>query len=144
MEKVDIDKLAGGAVAERFNEAFKKVMENIADPNTDHKITRKVTLELTFATSEDRTLSQVSVLAKTKLAPQKSVATKFLIDRDMSSGEILATEFKNQIPGQTYMKVPTNEKPRVDQSTGEILDDSDEEVQQSVENVTRKELRAIK
>lgn len=144
MNKVDIDKLAGGAVAERFNEAFKKVMENIADPNTDHKITRKVTLELTFATSEDRSLSQVSVTAKTKLAPQKSVATKFLIDRDMGSGEILATEFKNQIPGQTYMKI-TDSKVKVDQSTGEILEpDSEEEEQQPVETVTHKELRAIK
>lgn len=141
MNRVDIDKLAGGAVAERFNEAFKKVMENIADPNTDHKITRKVTLELTFAASEDRCLSQVSVTAKTKLAPQKSVATKFLIDRDMGSGEILATEFKNQIPGQTYIKVPY-ENPKVDESTGEIIEDSEE--QQSVETVTRKELRAIK
>ncbi|MEG0133086.1 MAG: replication terminator protein [Clostridium sp.] len=116
MNKINIslDRLADGAVAERLNSALKEVMENIADPNTDHKVKRKLTLEMVFVTSEDRSLSEVTATAKTKLASRKSIGTKFLIDKDMD-GDILATEFKKQIPGQQYIKV--------DSETGEVISD---------------------
>ncbi|WP_040194781.1 hypothetical protein [Clostridium culturomicium] len=117
---INLDRLADGAVAERFNDALQKIMENIEDPNTDHKVKRKLTLEMTFDSTEDRALSEVTVIAKTKLAPRKAIATKFLIDKDMD-GTILATEFKKQIPGQTYIKV--------DDETGEILDGSSDDTE---------------
>ncbi|MCF6466374.1 replication terminator protein [Clostridium sp. Cult2] len=111
---INLEKFAGGALTEKFNLALKDVLENIADPNTDHKIKRKLTLELTFVTEEDRELSMVDISTKTKLAPAKSVATKIIIDRD-GNGGIVASEYNNQIKGQQYMKV--------DESTGEILQD---------------------
>ncbi|MFR0780081.1 MAG: hypothetical protein ACLSH8_10745 [Zhenhengia sp.] len=101
---INLDKFAGGALAERVNQAITQVLENIKDPNTDHKVKRKVTLELTFVTDEAREMTQVSVIAKTKTAPQSSVSSVILIDTD-NDGEVLDTEFRKQIPGQQAIVV---------------------------------------
>ncbi len=96
---INLDKFAGGALAERANQAITQVLENIKDPNTDHKTKRKVTLELTFETDLEREMTQVSVVAKVKIAPQSPVSSIILIDTD-TEGEVLGTEFRKQIPGQ--------------------------------------------
>jgi len=108
---INLDTFASGALAERANQAILKVLENIKDPNTDHKIKRKVTLELTFASDEAREMSQVSVVAKIKIAPQSPIASIILIDRDMN-GDVLGTEFKKQMPGQQVIIV--------DKDSGEV------------------------
>ncbi|EJE7236585.1 replication terminator protein [Clostridium botulinum] len=110
---INLETFANGALAERMNQALKEVLENIADPNTEYKPKRKLNLEMKFTTGEDRELTEVEIVAKTKLAPRESVSTKIIIDKNLD-GEVLATEFKKQIPGQTYMKV--------DQETGEVLE----------------------
>ena len=100
MEQViDLNQFASGALAERANQAIKKVLENIKDPNTDYKPKRKVTIELTFVSDEAREMTQVSVIAKTKLAPAMPVSSIILIDSD-KNGDVLGTEFRKQIPGQ--------------------------------------------
>lgn len=111
MENISLDKFAGGALAERVNQAIQQVLENIKDPNTDHKVKRKVTVDITFVTDEEREMSQVTVLAKTKLAPKAPVKSVILIDTDMN-GEVLGTEFRKQIPGQQVMVL--------DKETGEL------------------------
>lgn len=116
---INLEKFAGGALAEKFNMAFQEVLDNIADPNTGHKAKRKITVELTFEPNEERQLSQVDVQVKTKLAPSKSVGTTILIDRD-GQGGIIASEYNNQLKGQQYL--------RVDEETGEILSDDSEDV----------------
>lgn len=117
MKNINLEKLADGAVAERLNEGIKEVLENIIDPNTEYKTKRKLTLEMTFETNEARELSQVNFLVKTKLASQKAVGTTFLIGTD-GEGGILASEYKNQVVGQSVMKV--------DEETGEIKTTAEE------------------
>ncbi len=112
---INLEKFAGGALAEKFNMGLQEVLENIADPNTDPTKLRKLTLELKFKSDEDRELSMVDIIVKTKLEPNMPVATKLIIDRD-GQGGIVASEYKNQIKGQQHMKV--------DEETGEILDDN--------------------
>ncbi|RXM53925.1 replication terminator protein [Clostridium tetani] len=114
---INLEKFADGALAEKMDVALKEVLENIADPNTDFKLKRKLTLEMTFVSGEDRELAEVSILAKTKLAPNKPVATKIIIGTD-GKGGILASEFKKQVPGQSAM--------RVDEETGEVLTTTEE------------------
>lgn len=116
--KFNLETLAGGAFTERVNQALKEVAENILDPNTDHKFKRRVTIDLVFVTKEDRDLTEVDIVAKTKLAPRTAVHTKILLDKDFD-GEVIASEFKKQIQGQTYIKV--------DSETGEILSEKPEE-----------------
>lgn len=110
--KIDFEKLAGGAFAERTRQAIKEVMENIADPNTEWKPKRKVTIDLTFSTDEAREIIECDVVAKPKLQPKKDIHTKILLDKNLD-GEVIASEFKKQIPGQQTIKV--------DSETGEMI-----------------------
>ena len=112
-EKISLDKFAGGAFSERANSAIQQVLENIKDPNTDHKIKRKVILELTFITGESREMTDVNVVAKTKLAPQRPISSIILIDRNIN-GDVLGSEFKKQIEGQQVMVV--------EPETGEVIE----------------------
>lgn len=115
---INLEKFAGGALSEKFNVAYREVLENIANPNTPHKTKRKLTLELTFVTDEERELSIVEIATKTKLAPSESVATRIIIDRD-GKGGVVASEYSKQIKGQQYM--------RVDEETGEVVKNNKDE-----------------
>lgn len=115
---ISLEKFAGGTLAEKFDIALKEVLQNITDPNTDWKTKRKLTLELSFNTEEDRELSTVEIVTKTKLASAKSTSTKIIIDSD-GNGGIIASEYKNQLKGQQYLSVDTD--------TGEILTPEKEE-----------------
>ncbi|WP_085829042.1 replication terminator protein [Clostridium massiliodielmoense] len=114
---INLESFADGALAEKINIALKEVLENIADPNTDYKVKRKLNVVMTFNSGEDRELAEVSIVAKTKLAPAKALATKIVIGTD-GKGGILASEYKKQVPGQSVM--------RVDEETGEILTTGEE------------------
>lgn len=99
---VDLNNFADGAVAERFNQELQKVLENIADPNTDPKKARKVTLTVTLKADEKRDLAMVSVQAKSTLAPAMEVETKLILDYD-NNGRVTGAELKSGIKGQTYI-----------------------------------------
>lgn len=114
---INLETFADGALAEKVNIALKEVLENISDPNTEHKTKRKLTVEMTFTSGEDRELTEVLIIAKPKLAPTKPLAAKIVIGTD-GKGGILASEYKKQVPGQSVM--------RVDEETGEILTTAEE------------------
>lgn len=104
---INFDTLAGGALKERLNTELEKVLENIADPNTKDTKTRKLNISISFKPNEERDLAEVSIEAKTVLAPAAPSKTKIIIDRDLESGKVVAAEFKNQIPGQVEISIPT-------------------------------------
>ncbi len=124
---INLETFANGALAERMNQGLKEVLENIADKNTDSKPKRKLTLDMTFSTDEERELTEVTITAKAKLAPRSAIATKIIIDKDLN-GEVLGTEFKKQVKGQTYMKV--------DNETGEVFMGGTDEAPKEVINET--------
>ncbi len=124
---INLETFANGALAERMNQGLKEVLENIADKNTDSKPKRKLTLDMTFSTDEERELTEVTITAKAKLAPRSAIATKIIIDKDLN-GEVLGTEFKKQVKGQTYMKV--------DNETGEVFMGGIDEAPKEVINET--------
>ncbi len=112
---ISLDQFADGALHARVNQALKEVLENMTDPNTDFKPKRKVTIDITLQTDENRELSNVSIVAKTKLAPRMAVKSVILIDQDIN-GEVVASEFRKQIPGQQAMVI--------DHETGEVTSQS--------------------
>lgn len=99
--QINLNEFAGGALAEKFNIEMQRVLENIADPNTDHKKKRKVTVTLTLESNENRNLTNVMVDVKSTLAPSKGVETQLMVDYT-PNGQVVGAELKSGIPGQTY------------------------------------------
>lgn len=126
----NLDSLAEGALREKVNLGINEVLTNIQDPNTDWKKKRKLIVELTFSAREDRELTAVDILTKTKLEPAKPIVTTFIMGTD-GTGGIIASEFKNQVSGQSCMKV--------DEETGEILTTEEEK-----ENINLEGIKLVK
>lgn len=101
MSIVDLNEFADGAVMERFNIELQKVLENIADPNTDPKKARKLNITVTLKADGKRDIATVGIQAKTTLAPAKDIETKIVIDQDQA-GKIIGKELRSGIKGQTY------------------------------------------
>lgn len=76
---INLETFADGALAEKVNMALREVLQNITDPNTDYKVKRKLTVDMTLTTGEDRELTEVNIVAKTKLAPSKALSAKLLL-----------------------------------------------------------------
>ena len=90
IEVVTLSNVGDGAAVELFQAAFGRVLENISDPNTDHKTKRKVTLEFVIAPNEDRSASDVVIKCNTKLAGLKGLQTYVHLGRH--EGQLVAVE----------------------------------------------------
>lgn len=105
--EINIESLKNGAVAERFNDAIARIIENVMDKNTDHKVIRKVVISLTMKPNEDRELVDTKIDVKTTLAPPKVLQTMIAIGR---SGEnVGASEVGQQVVGQKQINYDTGE-----------------------------------
>lgn len=54
MNKVELKDLVGGALQEKFNKSFEKVIDNLQDVNTSFKVKRKISISLDFVQNEER------------------------------------------------------------------------------------------
>lgn len=113
---VNLNTFAEGALAERVNTELQKILTNIADPNTDAKKARKLTLTITLKGDEKRDVVFASVVAKSTLAPAKEIESKLIMDLD-SKGKVTGAELKSGIKGQTYMD-----------DQGDVADDQGEKI----------------
>ena len=116
MSKVNLEEFAGGALQEKFDEAFDKVIQNMLDPNTPWKNKRKITVEVTLEQDEMRRDTAVHVAVVAKLAPVKPVETRMVIGKNLKTGETFAEEYGKQIRGQMSI----DDYQEVDPETGEI------------------------
>ena len=87
--KVDINNLAGGAMAERINRELAKVAENVMDPNTKAEAVRTVTITLKIKPNEARQMGQTDIEVKSSLAPAKGVPTQFVFDFDKEGKAVM-------------------------------------------------------
>ncbi|MGG3452280.1 hypothetical protein [Domibacillus aminovorans] len=101
-QSIDLNTLAEGGMAEQVGIEMQKVYENIADPNTDWKKKRTITVKLTFEADKKRDLAYVDVETKSSLAPMQSVGTKVIIGRD-EVGDVQGAELKSGVPGQLFI-----------------------------------------
>ncbi|MCP9280662.1 replication terminator protein [Bacillus wiedmannii] len=122
---IDLNTFADGALAERFHQEFERVMENMADLNTDPKKARKIVLTLSFAGDKKRDVWNCQVQATSKLAPTEAVESKILLDMDQN-GNLVGQELASGIQGQFYMDLQGDVKTDVGQSVEEV-----EEVEQN-------------
>lgn len=78
-EQISLANLKGGAAIEMFDRAMRQVIKNLADPNTEPKAKREITLKVTFQATEDRALVAMNVTCTPKLSSQRSLTTTALI-----------------------------------------------------------------
>lgn len=97
-----LDRIMNGGVNERFNQAFREILENAMDVNTPEKTKRKLTLTITVAPNAARDAADFAVDIKTTLVPPKALEqTVFLASDGM--GGYTAMEKTDQLPGQMDM-----------------------------------------
>lgn len=109
---LDLNNIADGAFLERFNYELQKLLENIADPNTDTKKKRKMTITLTLDPDIEREVARITFDIKSMPVPRMSIGTTLLMDRD-ATGRATGAELKSNAKGQAYF----------DPDTGELKDD---------------------
>ncbi|PKR85035.1 replication terminator protein [Heyndrickxia camelliae] len=99
---IDLNTFADGALSERFNQELQKILENIADPNTDASKKRKLTVTVTLKADEKRDVVLSTVVAKSTLAPAKQIEAKLIMDLD-NKGKVTGAELKSGLKGQTFI-----------------------------------------
>lgn len=97
---IRLDTFAGGALAEKVDEAVMQVVENIQNPNTEAKIKRRISIVIDFAPSKTRQVANTKISVTTKLAPTEAIDTQVLMGVDMRTGELGIQEIGDQIRGQ--------------------------------------------
>lgn len=132
MNKVELQEFAGGALQEKFNKSFEKVVENLKDVNTSFKVKRRITIQVDFVQNEMRDDVRCDISVVEKLAPQAPMTTQFAIEKNLESGEIIAREYGKGMKGQMTLDDFKQEQQgtvsysgkEVDAETGEIKSDT--------------------
>lgn len=65
--KINLEALAGGAFAEKLNEALMQVAENIQNPNTEATTKRQITVNIKFTPNKTRQMVGTQIAVTTKL-----------------------------------------------------------------------------
>ena len=69
---LSLDKIAGGALNERFGTALQETLRNMGDPNTDEK-NREINIKLVFKIkSKDRSAFDIDFVVSTKHRPEEN------------------------------------------------------------------------
>lgn len=137
MNKVELQNIVGGALQEKFERSFERVVENMQDVNTSFRIKRGINIKLSFSQNEMRDEALCDIDVVEKLAPQAAMRTQFAVGKDLRTGELYAEEFGKQIKGQMSINDYVNPEPQktepkveevngktVDTETGEIVTDT--------------------
>lgn len=129
MKHINLETFANGAFTARVNRAFREVIENIQDPNTEAGAARKITITIGIKPNSDRSFGATGVQTKTTLAPALGAVTAIQMGKDIRTGEVEAVEMgTGQIPGQLSVAEIPGVVPEVkayDPETGEILENAD-------------------
>lgn len=89
MEGVTLDTIGHGALAELFAEELKKVLANIADPNTDEKAKRAISITVSFK-PQARDVADIEVRCKSTLAGLTMVKSQLFMGKHQ--GRLIAVE----------------------------------------------------
>ena len=131
MKHINIEQFSNGELTQQINREMEAVARNIADPNTETKTARKITVTITMKPNEQRDFITTSITTKSTLAPTLGAVTALAVGKNLKTGEIEVGEIGNQIPGQMSMADVEPQQPAgpvqeidgkaVDTDTGEII-----------------------
>ena len=85
---INLEELAGGAFAEKLNEALVQVAENIQNQNTEATAKRGITVNIKFAPNKSRQIVNTSIAVTTKLAATEAIDTQMVMGVDIKTGQI--------------------------------------------------------
>lgn len=132
MKHINIEQFSNGELTQQINREMEAVARNIADPNTEAKTARKITVTITMKPNEQRDFITTSITTKSTLAPTLGAVTALAVGKNLKTGEIEVGEIGNQIPGQMSIPdvnteviagtVQEVEGKTVDAETGEIIE----------------------
>lgn len=131
MKHINIEQFSNGELTQQINREMEAVARNIADPNTEAKTARKITVTITLKPNEQRDFITASITTKSTLAPTLGAVTALGIRKDLKTGEVEVGEIGNQIPGQMSITDVEAQRPAgpvqeidgkaVNTETGEIV-----------------------
>ena len=116
---INLETLAGGAFAEKLNEALMQVAENIQNPNTEATTKRQIQITLKFAPNKTRQLVSTQIAVTTKLAATEAIDTQMIMGVNMRTGQIrgqmsfndLQTQEPEAEPAQTATPAANETQP---------------------------------
>lgn len=109
---INLETLAGGAFAEKLNEALMQVAENIQNPNTEATTKRQIQITLKFAPNKTRQLVSTQIAVTTKLAAGAEE------QQPAPTGKPLDLKNRNKKPAE----VPTDqEQEKAEAAAGELV-----------------------
>ena len=114
---INLEELAGGAFAEKINEALMQVAENIQNPNTEATAKRGITVSIKFSPNKNRQLVNTSIAVQTKLAATEAIDTQIIMGKNFKTGEIEIAEYDGQIRGQMSFSELEQEEPEPEEET---------------------------
>lgn len=120
---INLDKLSGGAVAEKVNIEMQKLAQNVLDPNTKSTAKRSVTLTITVEPNEQRQVGNVDIQVTSKLAHSLGIPTTFAFDFDQDGKAVAKELIVGNDPNQLTMN-----------NSGEVADGTGTPVNKKVVN----------
>lgn len=90
MQGVTLNNIGGGALSELFEAELVRVLENIADPNTDAGARRSINISVSFKPKADRSVADVTLTCGSKVAGIKNVDTQLYMGKHQ--GKLIAVE----------------------------------------------------
>lgn len=112
MIPLKVETLYNGGVVERLHDELTRVIQNICDPATPAKKTRKVKLEIAIKPNEQRNMAEVVVSTSSALCPPEPLETSIYIGTDPTTGEVAASEISSgENPNQSVLPGVTESMP---------------------------------
>lgn len=117
--QINLERLAGGAFAEKLNEALMQVAENIQNPNTEATTKRQINIAIKFAPNKSRQVINTQISVTTKLAATEAIDTQMVMGVNIRTGQIEIAEYDGQIRGQMNLSDFAEEEPQDDRRTND-------------------------
>jgi hypothetical protein len=98
---VTLDTINGGAVVDLFEEELTKLLENIADDNTDAGKVRSISIKLSVKPISDRSKADTKVEVTSRLAPLKPHESFIVLSSDGKNVQAYTTApvKQQELPG---------------------------------------------
>lgn len=96
--QINLERLAGGAFAEKLNEALMQVAENIQNPNTEATTKRQINIAIKFAPNKSRQVINTQISVTTKLAATEAIDTQMVMGVNMRTGQMNLSDFAEEDP----------------------------------------------